>query len=46
MYVTELSALFTRMSVELVALTEYCLQDGRIGMENALRQSLVRKLYF
>ncbi|CAB4044934.1 Hypothetical predicted protein, partial [Paramuricea clavata] len=27
------------MSVELVALTEYCLQDGRIGMENTLRQS-------
>ena len=40
-YVTELSGLLTRLSAELFILTEYCLQDGRTGMENALRRSLV-----
>ncbi len=45
-YVAEISTLLSRVSVDLVALTEYCLQDGRTGMENALRRTLVRKTLF
>lgn len=43
-YAAEMTHLLSRTSVELIALTEYCLEDGIAGMEKALRTSLGNSL--
>lgn len=41
-YTSDMSALLSRMAAELFVLTEYCLEDGRTGLQTAMTRYLVR----
>ncbi|XP_046844611.1 large proline-rich protein BAG6-like isoform X2 [Xenia sp. Carnegie-2017] len=40
-YTSDMSALLSRMAAELFVLTEYCLEDGRTGLQTAMTRYLV-----